>query len=318
MNTLFAIKTPQPAGKVLITGATGTVGRKVCALLLDAGIEAVGATRRPTVAAGSGVPVKRWVGLDYEEPHSFGASLEGVERLFLIARPGDEDPAAVAGPFLRAARAAGVRRVVNLTALGAEQRDDVRLGEVERLVADHGFDYTHLRPNWFMQIFCQGALQAGIRTTDRLAVPAGDAGVSFVDARDVAAVAARCILEDGHEGRAYDLTGPEALSHAEVAGHIATAVGRPIEYQALDEDSARAAIRAAGLGPDRVERLVRFYRLVRDGYSAPVTRDVEAVLGRPAIPFVRFAEEHVAAWRRGPADASHSPDLRPVEEHSHE
>lgn len=285
-------------GSVLVTGATGAVGREVCRLLTEAGLEVRGGTREPARAAESGDSVARWVALDYDRPAGHAAALEGVERLFLIARPGDDHPEVAAGPLLEAARSAGVRRVVNLTALGAERRDDVPLRQVERLVEAGGFAWTHLRPNWFMQVFSSGPLLAGIRATGRLAVPAGDARISYIDARDVAAVAARALLEDGHAGRAYDLTGGASLSHGEIAAAIAEASGRAVEYVALDEARARSAIEPA-LGAERAERLIRFYRLVREGLAAPVSPAVETVLGRAPIAFERFAADHADAWRSG-------------------
>lgn len=285
---------------VLITGATGAVGGELCRRLAGSGAEVRGATRDPTRASSTGVPVRRWVRLDYDDPEGFDGALDGVDALFLIARPGDEDPAGAARPLLEAARTAGVQRVVNLTALGAERRDDVTLGRVERLVEESGFAFTHLRPNWFMQIFSTGPLLAGLRAAGRIAVPAGEARISFVDARDVAAVAARTLLEHGHEGRAYDLTGPRSLSHAEIAEALARESGRPVDYVPLDEDEARAAIHSAGLGPERTNRLIRFYRLVRAGHSAPVSHDIESVLGRPPTSFARFARDHAEIWTTHP------------------
>ena len=282
---------------VMVTGATGEIGRELCRLLMEAGAAVRGATRDPARGAESGTAVAGWVELDYDRPEGFPAALEGVDRLFLMARPGDDHPEVAAGPLLDAAREAGVRRVVNLTALGAERRPDVPLRQVELLVEEGGFAFTHLRPNWFMQVFSGGPLLEGIRATGRLAIPAGDARISYIDARDVSAVAARALLEDGHAGRAYDLTGGAALSHAEIAAAIGEASGRAIEYVPLDEDQARPAIMASGLSAPRAERLIRFYRLVREGLAAPVSPAVETILGRAPMGFDRFATDRAAAWR---------------------
>lgn len=284
-------------GTVLVTGATGTVGRVVVEELVGRGETVRGATRDPERARRSGAPATEWVAFDFERPAGFDAALRGVDRLFLIARPGDDDPARVAGPLVEAMARAGVRRVVSLTALGVDRREDISLRRVETMAEDAGFACTHVRPNWFMQVFSGGPLLAGLRAVGRIRVPAGDARISYVDARDVGGVSAAALAEGGHEGKAYALTGPKSLDHREVARMLSEASGREITYVPQDEDEARTAIMRAGLGAERAERLIGFYRLVRAGHSAPVTGDVEAVLGRPAIPFSRFAEDHAHHWR---------------------
>jgi uncharacterized protein YbjT (DUF2867 family) len=196
-------------------------------------------------------------------------------------------------------RRADVDRVVTLSAMGADRRRDVSLGRLEQIVEEAGFAWTHLRPNWFMQVFSSGPLLAGIRATGRIEVPAGEAAISWVDARDVAAVGAAALTEAGHQERAWLLTGAQALDHGAVADILGDAAERPIAYRPLDEEEARRMILAAGLGPRRAERLLRFYRLVRAGACAPVSRDVETVLGRPALSLERFARDHRDCWGAG-------------------
>lgn len=287
--------------EVLVVGATGTVGRGVTARLLRMGVSVRGATRAPALALRRSIPATEWARFDLEDPSTFPSALEGIRGAFLVARPGDPDPARVAAPLLQEMGRAGVRRIVNLTAMGADSRGDVTLGALERLVEDGGFQWTHLRPNWFMQIFATGPLREAIRATGRLAVPAADAGISFVDARDVSAVAARVLTEEGHAGTAYTLTGERAVDHGEVARVLSEVAGRRIEYVPLDEEQARRVIVEGGLGPDRAERLIRFYRLVREGRAAPVTGDVASVLGRPPVPLSRFARDYAEAWRNAPS-----------------
>ena len=267
------------------------------------GVPVRGATRDPARARRRRLPATEWIRLDLEDPESFPLALQGIRRAFLMARPGDPDPARVAGPLLEAMARAGVRRIVNLTAMGAESRGDVTLGAVERMVESGGFRWTHLRPNWFMQIFTSGPLRESIRRAGLLPVPAADARISFVDARDVAAVAARVLVEEGHDGTGYTLTGGTAVTHAEVARELSRASGRSIAYVPIEEERARRVIADGGLGPERAERLIRFYRLVREGRAAPVTDDVALVLGRHPISLARFARDHAHRWR----DHTHPP-----------
>lgn len=287
---------------ILVTGVTGTVGGALVEELVRRGSPVRGASRNPSRARTITPACREWVPFDLERPETFGAALDGIERVFLIARPGDDDPDRTAAPFLQAMVDAQVRHVVTLTAMGADRRDDVSLGRLERLVEDTGLPWTHLRPNWFMQVFATHPLLSAIRATGRIEVPAAHAPISWVDARDVAGVAAVTLTEPDHEARAYVLTGSEALDHAQVAGILGDVSGRALAYRPLDEETGRRAVLAAGLGARRAERLTRFYRLVRAGACAPVSGDIASVLGRPPTPFQRFATDHRHLWASGPSE----------------
>jgi uncharacterized protein YbjT (DUF2867 family) len=280
-------------GKTLVIGASGTVGSGVVRELVRRGADVVGASRDPAAAAR--MPDVRFVRFDLEAPGTWRDALAGVSKVLLMARPGDDEPQRLANALIDEMRTAGVQHVVNLTAMGVETREDMGLHQVERHLEASGIPFTHLRPNFFMQVFMGDALAAGIRS-GVLAVPAGDARLSFIDARDIAAVAAEALSGGGHEGKAYTLTGPEAMDHAAVAAAIGDAVGRPVRYVALEEADARSRLAQAGLPPARIERLVGFYRLVRAGYCAPVTGDVQQVLGRPPATFAAFVRAHRQCW----------------------
>ena len=223
------------AEQVLVMGATGTVGSGVVGELARRGVEVRAATRVPggSAARALGVPAVRF---DLEEPDTWRPSLAGVGSVFLVARPGDDEPQRFAIPLIDEMRAAGVRRVVDLSAMGIETREDLGLRKVERHLEASGLAFTHLRPNFFMQIFSSDPLLSGIRAAGVIAIPAADARLSFIDARDIAAVAATVLSSGGHEGRAYTLTGPEAVDHGTVARELSAAAGREIRYIAMDEE----------------------------------------------------------------------------------
>ncbi len=289
------------SGEILVLGATGTVGAELVRLLVAQGARVRAATRRVQAAAAlEALGGARPVAFDLERPATYAAALDGVERVFLIARPGDDTPERHSVPLIEAMLAARtVRHVVNLTAIGTERRPDFGLRKVELALEASGLGFTHLRPNFFMQLFAHGPLHEAIRARGVIAVPAADAKLSWIDARDIAAVAARVLCApDAHAGRGYDLTGPEALDHAQVAASISEHGGRPVRYEALDEETARELIVHSGLTPAHAERLIGFYRLVRSGLAAPVSPDVERVLGRPATSFARFARDHAATFGR--------------------
>ena len=281
--------------KILVIGATGTVGGETVKQLVRKGEKVRAATRNPSAAHVSGLGVE-FVEFDYERPGTFGLALEDVDRVFMMARPGDDESDRVASPLIREMKQRGIRRVVNLTAMGVRDLKGIALARVEQDLENSGLGFTHLRPNWFMQIFSGGLLLADIRANGAIHVPAADARISYIDSRDIAAVAAAALREDGHCGRAYTLTGPEALDFHRVAQTISSVSGRSVQYVPIDDDTARGLIRGAGLSEQRAERLIGFYSLVRKGFCAPVSGDVARVLGRAPATFDRFAAENASCW----------------------
>jgi uncharacterized protein YbjT (DUF2867 family) len=219
-----------------------------------------------------------------------------------MARPGDEHADRVALPLIDAMERSAVQHVVDLSAIGVELRPEFALRKVElRLEASAAagrMSYTHLRPNWFMQVFSGGPLLEQLRATRTIRIPAANAKLSWIDARDVAAVAAAVLTGMRHVGKAYTLTGDEALDHAEVAAILGSAIGATIHYESIDDDEARRVLGSAGLPPPWIERLVRFYALVRTGLGAPVSSAVREVLARPARTFQDFARDYAAEWSR--------------------
>jgi uncharacterized protein YbjT (DUF2867 family) len=285
--------------RILVLGASGAVGGAVVKELARRdGVAVRVASRRPS-ELGLDARVEA-VRFDLEQQDTFAPALAGIERVFMLARPGDEQPELHALPLIDAMRAQGVKRVVHLSAMGAEKRPDFGLRRVELALDASGLAVTHLRPNFFFQIFTTGALGRGIALRGEIRIPAGGARLSFLDARDVGAAAAVALTEPGHEGHGYTLTGAEALDHAEIAAAIAHARGSAVRYVAIDEDEARRALGEAGFPPPWVERLLGFYRLVRSGAAAELTSSVAELLGRPPRTFAEFATEHRAAFDAKP------------------
>lgn len=278
--------------KILITGASGNVGGRLVRQLSQLGAPVVAAVREPARYAGSAS-----VRFDFERPETFAGALAEVDRVFLIARPGDERADAVSIPLIDAMKQRGVRRVVNLSALGSERLELLpALRKIELHLERSGFLCTQLRPGFFMQLFSTPPILSWLRARGALALPAGDAKLAFVDAEDVAAVACAALLDDAHVGKRYTLTGPAALDHAEALATISALTGRTFHYQSVDETAFSALLRQLGLEPARVERLLRFYRVVREGAASAISSDVSAVLGRPARSFREFAQAACAAW----------------------
>lgn len=277
------------AGKVLVVGAKSKVGAELVRMLEAESIGVAAATRSPKA--------DNEVMFDYDEPAEWRAALSGVDRAFVIARPGDPEADKVLLPFFDNLRQEGVQRVVFMTAMGVDADEEIPLRKAERYLEGLGLSHTFLRPNWFNQNFNLGFLHDSIVKMGGIFVPAEDAKVSFVDVRDIAAVAMKALTEDGHGGKGYTLTGPEALSHGEVASILSEVAGREIKYVSVAESDARGALAQAGWQESQIDFMMNLFAVIRQGYAAPVSPDVRAALGRDPIRFRDFAREFADAWK---------------------
>lgn len=272
---------------VLVTGATGTVGRHVVDQLLRSGRRVRALTRDPAQAdLPAGVEI---VGGDLTAPETLGPALERATALHLIAF-GDSGytPLANAPEILELATAAGVERVTVLTGTDDELA-------VLRAVEATDLEWTHLRPAEFMANALFWA--ESIKAEGVVRAPFGDKPHAMVDEADIAAVAVAALLEDGHAGRTYQLTGPAALTRAEVVRAIGHATGRELRFIELTEEQGREQLRASGFPDDVVEAVIDFGRNPPPEAST-VLPTVEQVTGRPANPFANWAADHAEAFER--------------------
>jgi uncharacterized protein YbjT (DUF2867 family) len=283
--------------RILVTGATAPVGREVVRLLLEAGAEVRAGTRRPDRASGVIDAAAEVVELDYAQPVTFDAAVEWADRIFLQPPAFDPDAYQTLVPLLDWAVQAGVGHVVSVSAMGMEVRDDLPLRRLERHVESLGVDFTFLRPNFYMQTFGEGFLGDRIRRTGRFSMPVEDAKVSVVDGRDVAAVAAVALTSDAHFGEAYTLTGPEALTHREIAALIEACSGQDVDYGPCSDEEMLGWLVGSGWNPEVAGVVIALYQSVRGGVREAVTADVLSILGRSAKTFGQFAEEHEDLWK---------------------
>lgn len=284
---------------ILITGATGTTGREVVAELQRLGARGVRAlVRDPARAEFIREAGFETVAGDFERPETLDAALEGVERALLLTPP-TPDTVSHHRDFITAAAAAGVGHVVKLSAFGADADGPEGFGrwhgQSENLLKTSGLRWTILRPNFFMQNLLGQARQ--IAATGGIYQPLGDARASFIDARDIAAVAARTLTAEGHDGQTYTLTGPEALSYGEVAAKLSEASGGVINYVPVTPEQFRTGALAAGLPEWLVAALERLNEVFASGQAAEVTDAVRRVGGKEPTTFEQFARDHAAAFR---------------------
>jgi uncharacterized protein YbjT (DUF2867 family) len=278
---------------ILVTGSGGAVGRELLKELtaMGARVRAGYHTRPPSL------PQVEGVRLDVTTGDGLDAALAGVASVFLLSG----DLADQTGGELRvveAARRAGVRHLVKLSVFGAESEafSFAKIHRpVERAIEGSGIPYTFLRPNSFMQNFVNYYGDT-IRTQSAFYLSCGDARVSHVDVRDIARVAALVLTTDGHAGSAYDLCGPEALTHAEAASKLSIAMGRPINYVDLPEADLKQGLMAAGTPEWYADALVDLYRYYTTGQAGGVTTAIKDVTGRDPISFDQFARDYAALW----------------------
>ncbi|MFY0562474.1 SDR family oxidoreductase [Archangium lansingense] len=277
---------------MLVTGATGNVGAPLVEHLVAGGAQVLVASREGTRApAGT-----RAVRFDFENPATHAPALERVEKVFLLRPPAISDVKRHLLPVVRAAKEAGVRHVVFLSLLGVEKNPRMPHAHVERFLLEAGVPYTFLRPSFFMQNLST-THRDDIREHGEIFVPAGKGRTGFIDARDIAAVAARTLLEAGHEGKAYDLTGAEALTYAEVAALFTEVLDRPIRYP------EPGALRFAARWYRRKQPLAfiavmtGIYTVCRLGLAGTVTPETQTLLGRAPISMRQFIQDHQACWR---------------------
>lgn len=281
---------------ILVTGATGTVGRELLRRL-PPGLRVRVMARDPARVAGAGAAVQAVAG-DYRDPRSLAGALQGVRTAFLVTTDvgGGDD-----GRFLRAARTAGVQRVVKLSAAAVldGQADDLitrRQRANEDLLRACGLQWTLLRP----RAFASNALlwAPSVRCERVVRALYGTSGNACVDPRDVAEVAARVLTEEGHAGCAYTLTGPEAVTAAGQTGQLGRLLGVALRFEELTVDEARAALAARYPAPV-VKALLESAERQRAGAKAGVQDTVAELTGRPAGTFGAWAGDHLAAFAPG-------------------
>lgn len=271
---------------IVVTGATGNAGRELVRLLAAAG-ERVAAVSRTPAELPDGVVHHR---ADLTEPATLAPALDGAAALFLEVLPHAHDAEGIVG----LAKAAGVRRVVLLSSQGAGTRPGLYAQPVryEEAVRGSGLEWTVLRPGGFDSNAL--AWVESVRRDRKAAAPFPDTGLPFIDPADIAEVAAVVLREDGHTGRTYVLTGPQAVTPRQRAAAIADATGAPVRFAAQTRDEARAEM-LRFMPEEAVTGTLALIGAPTDA-ERQVSPDVERVLGRPPRAFTDWAARNAAIF----------------------
>ncbi|WP_263411583.1 SDR family oxidoreductase [Terriglobus tenax] len=274
------------SGSILVFGATGTVGASVVKGLLEKG-EQVRAASRTAKQVLTAEPVR----FEYDAPTDFDALFAGVDRAFILVPSGYVDPITPIAPVIDAAAARGVK-IVFMSVLGVDADEEIPYRKLERRVEAAGVPYVIVRPNWFADNF-HTFWKAGV-VHGQIALPAAEGKSSFIDSRDIAASAVAALTTHKFDGRAFNLTGPEAFGYAEAAKILSRATGKTITYTATTDEAFIAMLTSVGVPADYAQMLAAIFAPVRAGYTAVVTGDVAELTGKQPISLATYAKDHAA------------------------
>ncbi len=284
---------------ILVTGATGLNGSELVRRLAARGVPVRALVRSAAKAEGlSLLPKVEIVEGDMARPETLIRPLQGVDRAMLISSS-DPPMLEVQSNFIEAAGKAGVKHVVKLSGIMPELDSPFRFarlhGQIEQTLEASGMAFTHLRAGEFMHAYFRQV--PSIVAKRALFLPMEDAKIASIDVGDIAEVAAAVLTGSGHEGKIYRLTGPEALSMAEVAQKLSAATGKRIQYVNVAPEEAKRAQLAAGVPPFTADALAELFAERRKGKEAQVFPTVQTILGRRASSFDEFAVRNAAIFR---------------------
>lgn len=283
---------------ILVSGATGTVGSKVVSALIDKGAAVRVGVRSPDKVQGLAEKGVQVVKLDLSDPKTFGPAFDGTNHFFMlnILHPGAVEEG---NRVTDAAKAAGIEHVVKLSALGCDMEPGIQLGRWHRAIEKHieasGMGWTFLRPNNFMDNFTTFWGQP-IKEQGKIFMPLGDGAVSYVDSRDVAAIAVAALTEAGHQGKAYEITGSEALTLHQVAEILGKGIGKEIAYVDIPEEAAAEAMTEMGMPEFLVAALAELNALDKAGFAAGTTDHIRQVTAKDPITFEQWVADNKSAY----------------------
>lgn len=283
---------------IVVTGATGLVGSEVVSRLVSRGLPVRALTRNREKNRSRFPGLVEVVEADLDRPETLPAALHGATAAFLLTNSTERAASQQVG-FLEAASRVGIQRLVNLSQHGADPNSSNRFqryhAEVEAALQSSDLVWTILRPNLFMQGLL--AVRESIRRRGNFALAAGEARISAVDIRDIAEVTVAVLTEPGHEHRIYDLTGPQALTHDEMAHELTRGLGRSVAYIDIPPEAMRSALLSFGFPEWQADGLVEEFEVYRRGEAAAVSDDVATITGHPPRSFAEFVKDYASAFR---------------------
>ena len=286
---------------ILVVGGTGQVGQELVKQLQETKVPfrvLAHSARSVESLQAQGLEV---VHGDYQQVASWAeAGFAGVERLFLLT-PSSPDQGQIEAALIDQAKQAGVKHVVKISVWDIENPASANPlltphQEAEEHLRQSGLDYTLLRPNNFMQNFGRSD-SATIKSQGAIYNASGDGLISFIDARDIAAVALAALTSQDHFGQAYTLAGPEALTYAQAAALFTKHLGKPVQHVSIPDEALKQALLGVGLTDWYAEGLVQLNQYYRQGYGATVNDNIKKITGRPAHTLDSYIADHLAIFK---------------------
>lgn len=272
--------------KILVLGATGTIGQPLIKALLAKGAKVKAASR-----AGKPVDGAEPTVFDIADTSTFAEAFEGVDRAFVLLPSGYVNAKELLVPVIEAAAARKVK-VVLMTAFGVDADDSIPYRQVEIALEKSGTPYIILRPNWFADNF-HTFWKHGV-SQGEITLPAAEGKSAFIDTRDIAASAAAALTSDAFNGKAFNLTGPEALGYAEAAKILSTVTGKTVTYKAIDDAAFITMVTGAGVPSDYAAFLATIFHPVREGWTSTVTQDVKTLTDNAPRSLNTYAQDNAA------------------------
>jgi uncharacterized protein YbjT (DUF2867 family) len=284
---------------ILVTGATGNVGSQVVRQLSSFGVKVRAAVQSKLRAGEIKNTSAELVEMNFNRSETIGAAFKDIQKLFLLT-PFVPDMVDMSKNLVGQAKEANVDHIVKQSAFGSHLEDGITMNklhrQVEKIIESSGISYTFLRPMSFMQNYL--GLSDSIKTRSVFYQPLGDSKTSFVDTRDIAAVAVGALTKSReHENKAYNVTGPEAVSNYEIANILSEILGRKVTYIDISDDDARKAMKENGMQEWTINSLMELSNFQKAGKASVISKDAEQVTGRKPITFNQFAKDHIETFR---------------------
>lgn len=281
---------------IFITGATGNVGAEIVRQLSDREHRVRVAQRnlKPSSNSSPSSTVED-VNFDFHQPQTFNSAFQGVKRVFLMRPPALSQVKTYMYPAIDSAIASGVEQIVFLSVLGAESNPIIPHAKVEKYIQSVGIPYTFLRASFFMQNLSTTHRQ-DIQERNEIFLPAGKGKTSFIDVRDIAAIAVKALTESGHSDRSYSLTGSEALDYYQVAEIFTEVLVKPVLYTNPSIFKFAISMYKRGLEPQFIAVMIGIYTTAKLGFAGKLTTDTQEILQRAPISMRQFVEDYRGCW----------------------
>jgi len=285
---------------ILVTGATGNVGSQVVkqlSLFKGRVLAAVQSKNRADEI--KNIAGAELVEMNFNNTETINAAFRGIQKLFLLT-PFVPNMVEISENLVELAKKANVNHIVKQSAFGSDQAQGITMNslhhKVERIIESSGIDYTFLRPMSFMQNYL--GLANFIKAQGTFSFPLGDSKTSFVDTRDIAAVAVQALTKSSeHRNKAYNITGPKSISNYEIAEILSNIANKKITYVDVSVSDARKRMLNSGMQEWGVDSLIELFEFQRGGNASVVSPDVKRVIGRESISFIQFATDYAEFFK---------------------